>query len=60
MPSAVRQCGGEVRHGHSSSLPRRSEIPWARWNQSISNGRGHESDTVRGKGAQPSCLLQNG
>lgn len=30
-----------------------SRVPWARWNQSISNGRGHRSDTIRGKRAQP-------
>lgn len=51
MPSVIRQCRGEVRRGHSSSLLQCSEIPWARWNQSISNGRGHESDIVRGKRA---------
>lgn len=30
-----------------------SRVPWARWNQSISNGRGHRIDTVRGTRAQP-------
>lgn len=30
-----------------------SRVPWARWDQSISNGRGHRSDTIRGTRAEP-------
>lgn len=33
IPSAVRQCKGEIRHRHLSSLPGCSQVPWARWNE---------------------------